>query len=79
MSDLMLQFVQALISVFEIWLCNQFLFATVIEKETLRKREKVVLWLNALVLGILLSINRNIIFVNKSSENFYNLTKFFRL
>lgn len=62
MSDLMLQFVQALISVFEIWLCNQFLFATVIEKETLRKREKVVLWLNALVLGILLSINRNIIY-----------------
>lgn len=62
MSDLMLQFVQALISVFEIWLCNQFLFATVIEKETLRKREKVVLWLNVLVLGVGLSINRNILF-----------------
>ena len=65
MSEVTLQILQAVLSVFEMWLCNQFLFATIIEKDTLRKKEKIVLWVNVLLLGTLLTINRNLLFFSR--------------
>lgn len=62
MSTYILYIMQFVISFLEIWLCNQFLFCTIFEKEFLCKREKIILIINIIVSGSLLAINRNILF-----------------
>lgn len=59
MSELILQGAQALLSMFEVWLCYQFLYLTLLEKEYLNVKEKVVAWANIIVWGIAISYNRN--------------------
>ena len=51
-----------LLSICEVWMCYQVLYRTVLEKEHLRKWQKVLIWGNITVLGILMGINRKIIF-----------------
>lgn len=62
MHTQMLGIIQFIISVLEVSLCNYVLFITVIEKDLLSKRENLILWINVLVSGTLLGLNRNILF-----------------
>ena len=55
-----------LISVFEIWLLYQLLFGTVLNKEYLLKREWGIIWGNIVVMGVLLGINRSLLFFSQS-------------
>lgn len=54
-----------LISTFEIWLLYQLLFGTVLDKEYLLKREWGIIWGNIAVMGVLLGINRGILFFSQ--------------
>lgn len=54
-----------LISTFEIWLLYQLLFGTVLDKEYLLKREWGIIWGNITVMGVLLGINRGILFFSQ--------------
>lgn len=51
-----------LLSILEVWMCYQVLYRTVLEKNYLRKWQKILIWGNILVVGTLLGINRKIIF-----------------
>lgn len=51
-----------LLSIFEVWMCYQVLYRTVLDKKYLRTWQKVLIWVNILGVGILLGINRNILF-----------------
>lgn len=73
MSETVLQILQALISMFEIWLCNQFLYATILDKESLSWGKKGILWSNVFVSGILLSINRNFLFYSRGMMILINI------
>ncbi len=50
---------QFIVAIFEIWLCYQTLYVTAIEKTSLRRWERGVIWFNIILLGVLLGINRN--------------------
>lgn len=51
-----------LLSIFEVWMCYQVLYRTVLEREHLRKWQKVLIWGNILGAGIILGINRKLLF-----------------
>ena len=51
-----------LISCFEIWMCYQILYRTVLEKRYLQTWQKILIWGNILGMGIALGINRGLIF-----------------
>lgn len=51
-----------LISVFEMWMCWQVLYWTVLEKQDLKNCQRAFIWANIIGLGILLGINREIIY-----------------
>lgn len=51
-----------LLSICEVWMCYQVLYRTVLEKEHLRKWQKVLIWGNILGAGIILGINRKLLF-----------------
>ena len=55
-----------LLSIFEVWMCYQVLYRTVLEKKYLRNWKKVLIWGNILVSGTLLGINRKIIFFSST-------------
>ena len=67
MSGFILQGAQALLSMFEVWLCYQLLYLTLLEKEYLNVKEKVVIWTNIIVWGIAISYNRNFIFFSHNA------------
>ena len=50
------------LSMLEVWLCYQLLYCTVLEKEYLNLKEKIIIWANIITWGILVSCNRNIMF-----------------
>ena len=62
MYDAVLRIIRLGISIGEVWLCYQLMYLIVLEKEYLRKRDKVIIWGNILILGCLLAINRNAVF-----------------
>ena len=62
MDKMILQGILIAVSIFEIWLCYQVLFMTVIEKSCLRIIDKCIMWGNILIIGILLGINRKLLF-----------------
>lgn len=66
MGDILLWSVQIVIALFEVWLCYQFLFVTVLENERLDKKEKIVEWGNIVVVGIMLSMNRSILLFSQT-------------
>ena len=51
-----------LLSICEVWMCYQVLYRTALEKEHLRKWQKVLIWGNILGAGIILGINRKLLF-----------------
>lgn len=51
-----------LLSIFEVWMCYQVLYRTVLEKKYLRNWQKVLIWGNILGAGIILGINRKLLF-----------------
>lgn len=51
-----------LLSIFEVWMCYQVLYRTVLDKKYLRTWQKVLIWMNILGVGILLGINRSVFF-----------------
>lgn len=67
MSDLILQGAQIFLSMFEVWLCYQLLYLTLLEKEYVNLKEKVVIWANIVVWGAAISYNRNIIFFSHNA------------
>lgn len=50
------------LSLWEIWMYYQFLYATCIEKTQLLKWQRVVMQISIWSIGILFAINRNILF-----------------
>lgn len=55
-----------LLSMFEMWMCWQVLYWTVLEKQDLKNWRKVMIWGNIIGLGILLGINRNMFYFSHS-------------
>lgn len=51
-----------LLSIFEVWMCYQVLYRTVLDKKYLRTWQKVLIWGNILGVGILLGINRSMFY-----------------
>lgn len=51
-----------LISCFEIWMCYQILYRTVLEKRYLQTWQKILIWGNILGMGIVLGVNRSIFY-----------------
>lgn len=62
MSEIVLRCIQMAASIFEVWLCYQVAYVTVLDEETMGWKEKVVEWANILGLGMLLGINRSLAF-----------------
>lgn len=55
-----------LISCFEIWMCYQILYRTVLEKRYLQTWQKILIWGNILGMGIVLGVNRGIFFLSSA-------------
>lgn len=55
-----------LISCFEIWMCYQILYRTVLEKRYLQTWQKILIWGNILGMGIVLGVNRNMLFFSSA-------------
>lgn len=62
MREVVLQGVLAATSIWEVWLVYQIVYITILEKEYLGKKEKIIIWGNVLVLGSLLAVNRSAVF-----------------
>lgn len=62
MSQTILTSVQAALSIWEIWICYQLLYTVILEKEYMSRSDKWISWGNIVVVGILLHINRVILF-----------------
>lgn len=55
-----------LISTFEVWMCYQILYQTVLEKENLSKWQKILIWGNIIIAGVLMGVNRKLIFFSRT-------------
>lgn len=62
----MMKMIQMWIAFFEIWLCYQFLYVTILEPQFLTKKNRFFVNLNIIIVGLLLSINRKILFFSYS-------------
>lgn len=62
MYDAVLRIIRLGISIGEVWLCYQLMYLMILEKEYLRKKDKVIIWGNILILGYLLEVNRSVSF-----------------
>lgn len=62
----MMKMIQMCIAFFEIWLCYQFLYVTILEPQFLTKKNRFFVNLNIIIVGLLLSINREILFFSYS-------------
>lgn len=58
MRDIVLRIGLFMISTYEVWLCYQFMYLTILKERYMTRMEKGISWVNILVLGMLLSINR---------------------
>lgn len=66
MRDLLLMGVEVIVGIFELWLCYQFMYATILHKEEVGCKGEILIWGNIIILGILLAINRNILFFSST-------------
>ena len=62
----MMKMIQMWIAFFEIWLCYQFLYIAILEPKLLTKKNRLFVNLNIIIVGLLLSINREILFFSYS-------------
>lgn len=62
MIEIIRNCVQIVVACLEIWLCYQVVYVTVVNKEYLTMLDKGAIWFNIIGIGILLAINRNLLF-----------------
>lgn len=55
-----------LLSIFEVWMCYQVLYRTVLDKKYLRTWQKVLIWVNILGVGTVMGVNRDYLFFSRS-------------
>lgn len=60
-----LLFIQILISCWEVWICYELLYSTILEKEYLRKKDKALIYGNILIWGGLLAYNHRFAFFSR--------------
>lgn len=65
-NKMALQCILLSVSIGEIWLCYQISYITFFEKEYLSTWNKIVIYGNILILGILLAISRSVTFFSRS-------------
>lgn len=62
MGEILLWGAQVIIALFEVWLCYQFLFITVLENDCLDRKERMIECGNIVVVGMMLAANRSILY-----------------
>ena len=62
MNQIILSGIQITISIWEMWMCYEILYMTVLDKKYADKKETIIRWANIFVVGSLLGINRLIAF-----------------
>ena len=60
-----LSLIQILISCWEVWICYELLYSTILEKEYLRKKDKALIYGNILIWGGLLAYNHTLAFFSR--------------
>lgn len=58
--------IQITISIWEMWMCYEILYMTVLDKKYADKKETIIRWANIFVVGSLLGINRLIAFFSRT-------------
>lgn len=71
MNKMILEGIQCLIAWFEVWLCYQFVYAFIPEYELAKGIRRVIVWANILTIGVLMAVNRNILFFSGTMFVFY--------
>lgn len=69
MYDAVLRIIRLGISIGEVWLCYQLMYLMILEKEYLRKKDKVIIWGN-----ILISSVKNFVALVKNSSFLVRIT-----
>ena len=60
-----LSLIQILISCWEVWICYELLYSTILEKEYLRKKDKALIYGNILIWGGLMAYNHSFAFFSR--------------
>lgn len=60
--DIILKILQVIIGIGEVSLGYQILFIVFLEKSFLNKRERAIIWSNIIILGLIMGVNRNLLF-----------------
>lgn len=58
MQQIILSGSQILLSIWEIWICYQFLYFMILDENDVSKREKIMMWYNIIIVGSVVGINR---------------------
>lgn len=66
-NEVICQWILIVLSLFEIWLYYQMLFDILLEKQYMKKSEKVLIWGSVFVEGGMLGINRKILFFSNTA------------
>ena len=66
MNQIILSGIQITISIWEMWMCYEILYMTVLDKKYANKMETIIRWANIFVVGSLLGINRLITFFSRT-------------
>lgn len=66
MNQIILSGIQITISIWEMWMCYEILYMTVLDKKYADKKETIIRWVNIFVVGSLLGINRLIAFFSRT-------------
>ena len=56
---------QILISCWEVWMCYELLYSTILEKECLRKKDKILIYGNIILWGMGMAYNHNFAFFSR--------------
>ena len=70
MNQIILSGIQITISIWEMWMCYEILYMTVLDKKYADKKETIIRWANIFVVGSLLGINRLIAFFSWACSYF---------
>lgn len=73
MNELLLTGVQIATSIWEVWMCYQLLFIMVFDKKHMTKRERLVMYCTAFLVGSILGINRCVSFFSSLIFLFVNI------
>lgn len=71
MNEMILKGGQFLLAWLEVWMCYRFIAAVIPDCEYSRRKNKVIMWGNLIILGSLMAINRNMLFFSDTMFAFY--------